>query len=180
MIFSETELRCAFVIEPRKLEDERGFFARVWCEEEFKNKDLNPRLKQCNISYNYKKGTVRGMHYQVAPHEEAKLVRCIRGAIHDVAIDLRRDSPTFAKHISVVLTADNHKALYIPEKFAHGFQTLVDNCEVFYQMSEFYAPECSRGIRWNDPFFNISWPLSDAVVSARDQSYPDFCESSWN
>jgi dTDP-4-dehydrorhamnose 3,5-epimerase len=135
---------------------------------------LNPRLSQCNISYNKKKGTLRGMHYQVAPHEEAKLVRCTRGAIYDVIIDLRRDSPTFTQHVAVALTADNRKALYVPEGFAHGFQTLTDDCEVLYQMSEFYAADYSRGVRWDDPAFAIDWPDAQRIISERDSSYSDF------
>lgn len=172
--FTETKLKGAFVIEPERLEDERGFFARTWCQKEFQEHGLNSRLRQCNISYNKKKGTLRGMHYQVAPHEEAKLIRCTQGAIYDVIVDLRRDLPTFMHYAAVILTEDNRKALYVPEGLAHGFQTLTDDTEVLYQMSEFYAPECSRGVRWDDPAFVIEWPPANRTISERDRSYPDF------
>ena len=168
MIFTETKLKGAFIIDIEPREDERGFFARSWGEDEFKKHGLNPRLVQCNISFNKKRGTLRGMHYQIAPFAEAKLVRCTTGAIYDVIIDLRNDSPTFKKWFSVELSAENRRALYVPEDFAHGFQTLVDNTEVFYQMSEFYHSECSRGLRWNDVAFEIEWPISDVVISEND------------
>jgi dTDP-4-dehydrorhamnose 3,5-epimerase len=174
MIFLEAALKGAYIIEVEKLEDERGFFARSWCAQEFKEHGLNPRLAQCNISYNHKKGTLRGMHYQTMPYEEVKLVRCTRGAIYDVIIDLRPQSPTYKHWTSVELTADNHKMLYVPEGFAHGFQTLEESSEVFYQMSEFYAPGHAKGIRWDDPAFGVRWPLEVAVISARDQHYPDY------
>ena len=162
------------MIELEPTEDERGFFARTFCRKEFQDHDLNPDLIQCNISYNKKKGTLRGMHYQIAPYQEAKLVRCARGAIYDVIIDLRLESPTFKQWIAEELTAETHHMLYVPEGFAHGFQTLEDNSEVFYQMSEFYHPECTRGIRWNDAAFSIEWPLTEVIISAKDLSYPDF------
>lgn len=174
MIFQETELKGAFLIEPERLEDERGFFARSWCKREFKAHGLNPELVQCNISFNKKKGTLRGMHYQEAPHEEARLVRCTNGAICDVIIDLCPGSQTHRQWFSVELTVENRKMLYIPEGFAHGFITLEDNTEVFYQMSESYAPECARGVRWNDSAFNILWPDDVVVISDRDKQYPDF------
>ena len=174
VIFIEIQLQGAYIIEPEKLEDERGFFARSWCEREFAAHNLNPRTVQCNISFNSKKGTLRGMHYQAAPRAEAKLVRCTRGAIYDVIIDLRPKSPTFKQHVAEALTVDDHKMLYIPEGFAHGFQTLEDNAEVFYQISEFHAPECARGVRWNDPAFAIEWPISEPIMLKRDRSYPDF------
>ena len=176
MLFRETELPGAFVIELQKCEDERGFFARSWCQKEFEARGLNPRTVQCNVSLNKVKGTLRGMHYQVAPCVEAKLVRCTRGAIYDVAIDLRRESVTYKQHVSEVLSSDNYKALFIPEGFAHGFQTLEDNCEVFYQMSAFYSPEHQRGLRYNDPAFRISWPIEATVISDRDRNYEDFRE----
>jgi dTDP-4-dehydrorhamnose 3,5-epimerase len=176
VIFAEAGLKGAFIIEPERLEDERGFFARSWCQREFEARGLNPRLVQCNISFNRKRGTLRGMHYQVSPHAEAKLVRCTMGAICDVIIDLRPGSRTFTQWLIAELTAENHRMLYIPEGFAHGFQTLEDNTEVFYQMSEFYHPECARGIRWNDPQFGIRWPLGDPIVSKKDQTYPDFVD----
>ena len=174
MIFTETKLKGAFVIDPEKLEDERGFFARTLCRREFEAHGLNPNLVQCNISFNKKSGTLRGMHYQTKPYEEAKLVRCTKGAICDVIIDLRSYSPSFKQWVRVELTADNHKILYIPEGFAHGIQTLEDNTEVFYQMSEFYTPSYARGVRWNDPAFGIQWPPAERIISERDQSYPDF------
>jgi dTDP-4-dehydrorhamnose 3,5-epimerase len=175
MIFRKIKLNRAFIIETEKLEDERGFFARSWCQQEFQKYGLNSNLVQCNISYNKTKGTVRGMHYQIEPYPEAKLVRCTQGAICDVIVDLRPSSPTFKQWIAVKLTAKNYKMLYIPEGFAHGFQTLEDNTEVFYQMSEFYHPECARGIRWDDPSFNIEWPLrQNLIISEKDLSYPNF------
>jgi dTDP-4-dehydrorhamnose 3,5-epimerase len=174
VIFNETKLKAAFAIELQKQEDERGFFARSWCQQDFAEHGLNPKLVQCNISFNQLKGTLRGMHYQVAPHEEAKLVRCTRGALYDVIVDLRPASPTFKQWLGIELTAENHRMLYIPEGFAHGFQTLEDDTEVFYQMSEFYHPECARGVRWNDPAFNILWPVEEKIISAKDNSYPDF------
>ena len=174
MIFVETELPGAFIIEPEKIADERGFFARTWCQKEFSRRGLTSQFIQGNISLNTKKGTLRGMHYQVQPHEEAKLVRCSQGAIYDVIIDLRPGSPTFRKWTPVELAAENYRALYIPKKFAHGFQTLMDNTAVFYQMSGLYHPDCSRGIRWNDPAFGIEWPSDERIISARDQEFPDF------
>jgi len=174
VIFRESKLAGAFVIEPEKIEDERGFFARSWCQKEFTEHNLNPRIAQCNISRNKKKGTLRGMHYQVAPHAEAKLVHCTKGAIYDVIIDLRADSPTFREHIAETLTAENHKMLYVPEGFAHGFQSLEDESEVFYQISEVYAPQCARGLRWNDPAFGIAWPIANPTMLDRDRKYPDF------
>jgi dTDP-4-dehydrorhamnose 3,5-epimerase len=174
VIFTETALKGTFIIEPERCEDERGFFARTWCIREFEGHGLNPRVVQCNVSYNKKKGTLRGMHFQAAPHEEAKLVRCTMGAIYDVIIDLRPTSPTYAKHVAVVLSAQNRRMLFIPEGFAHGFQTLEDHAEVFYQMSEMYVPECARGVRWDDPAFGIQWPDDDRIISERDQRYSDF------
>ena len=174
MIFSPTVLPGAYIVDIEPRMDERGFFARAWCQEEFSAHGINPHLVQCNISQNRIAGTLRGMHYQIAPAAEAKLVRCTRGAIHDVIIDLRTDSPTFLQHVSVKLTAAAYTMLYVPEGFAHGFLTLADDTEVFYQMSEFYTPECARGVRWNDPQFSIQWPGSVRSISQRDASYPDF------
>ena len=174
MIFEETTLSGAYIVNAEPHKDRRGFFARTWCQKEFEKHGLNPRLVQCNISFNLKKGTFRGMHYQEAPHEEAKLVRCTMGAISDVIVDLRPDSPTFKEHLAVTLSAENRKMLYIPEKFGHGFITLEDDTEVFYQMSEFYSQESARGFRWNDPFFGIRLPLDVTVISERDRDYPDF------
>jgi dTDP-4-dehydrorhamnose 3,5-epimerase len=174
MIFTETKLKGTFVIDPEKLEDERGFFARTWCQREFADRGLNPCIAQCSISFNHKRGTLRGMHYQVAPHEEAKVVCCNRGAIYDVIVDLRPDSPTFIEWLAVELHAENRRMLYIPEGFAHGFQTLEDNTEIFYQISEFYAPEYARGLRWDDAAFGIQWPPADRTISVRDRTHPDF------
>lgn len=174
MFFTETKLKGAFILEPEKLEDERGFFARSWCQREFEAHGLNPRLVQCSISFSEKKATIRGMHYQLPPYEEAKLVRCTRGSIYDAIIDLRPESATFKQHVGEFLTGQNHRMLYVPEGFAHGFLTLEDNTEVFYQISEFYSPEHGRGVRWNDPAFNIEWPLPPSTMSDRDRSCPDF------
>jgi dTDP-4-dehydrorhamnose 3,5-epimerase len=174
MYFHETRLPGAYLIEIERLEDERGFFARTWCQREFEAHGLNPCLVQCNVSYNKRAGTLRGMHYQAAPLAEAKLVRCTRGAIYDVIVDLRRDSPAFKQHLAVTLTPEARNMLYIPEGFAHGFLTLADDTEVFYQMSEFYAPDYARGVRWNDPAIAIQWPAPVQVISDRDANYPDF------
>ena len=176
MLFRETKLPGAFVIDLQKHEDERGFFARSWCRKEFEAHGLDARTVQCNVSFNKVKGTLRGMHYQVAPYAEAKLVRCTRGAIYDVIIDLRRESVTYKQHVSEVLSSNNYKALFVPEGFAHGFQTLEDNSEVFYQMSEFYSAEHQRGLRYNDPAFGINWPTDVMVISDRDRNYEDFKE----
>lgn len=176
MIFTETFLKGAFIVEPEKREDERGFFARTWCQREFRDYGLNTSLVQCNISFNKRKGTLRGMHFQTPPYEEAKLVRCTMGAIYDVIIDLRPNSDTFKKWFALELSSENRKMLYVPEGFAHGFVTLTDNTEVFYQMSQFYHPEYAAGVRWDDPAFNISWPLDVKVISDKDRSYPDFKE----
>lgn len=174
MIFTETKLKGAFILEPEKLEDERGFFARSWCQREFEAHALTPRLSQCSISFSKQRGTLRGMHYQVSPRAEAKLVRCTSGSIYDAIIDLRQESPTFKQYVGLVLTAHNHKMLYVPERFAHGFLTLEENTEVFYQISEFYSPEHARGVRWNDPTFGIEWPLAPSVMSDRDRDCPSF------
>lgn len=174
MIFSETNLKGAFEIEPELLKDERGFFARTFCMKEFENHGFFQKFVQSNISFNLRKGTLRGMHYQAKPHEEAKLIRCTRGAIYDVIIDLREDSPTFRKWIAVELTEQNYKMLYVPEGFAHGFQTLENNTEVFYQMSEFYHPESAKSLRWDDPAFSIVWPDAERIISEKDNSYQFF------
>ncbi|MCE8427573.1 MAG: dTDP-4-dehydrorhamnose 3,5-epimerase [Candidatus Methanoperedens sp.] len=172
MIFKETKLKGAYIIEPARLEDERGFFARTFCKKEFEAYNLNPKLVQCSISYNRRKGTLRGMHYQVAPMAEAKLVRCTRGAIYDVIVDLRPGSLTYCQWEAVEPNAENRKMIYIPEGFAHGFQTLEDDTEVFYQMSEFYAPDYACGVRWDDPAFGIVFPLKNMIVSEKDKNYP--------
>lgn len=171
MIFTETKLNGAFLITPELLEDERGFFARTWCAREFAAHGLNPKLEQCSISFNKTKGTLRGLHYQATPFEEAKLVRCTRGAIYDVAIDLRPDSITFKQWVSAELSADNHLMFYIPAGMAHGFQTLCDDTEVSYQISESYHPDSSRGLRWDDPAFGIEWPIEQKTISPRDASF---------
>ena len=174
MTFEPTKLSGVFEIALEPRADERGFFARSWCESEFRENGLNPKVVQCNISFNSKKGTLRGMHFQAAPLPEAKTVRCLRGSIYDVILDLRPGSHTFKQWAAVTLTDANRKAVYIPEGYAHGFLTLEDGTEVFYQMSEFYHPELARGVRWNDPAFGIVWPGFVEVISDRDQTYPDF------
>jgi dTDP-4-dehydrorhamnose 3,5-epimerase len=175
LIFRETELKGAFLIEPEELHDQRGSFARIWCQREFASQGLNPKLAQCSTSFNLKRGTLRGMHYQAAPYKEVKLVRCTGGAVHDVIIDLRPESATFKRHFGTVLSVENRKMLYVPERFAHGFQTLEDRTEVLYLISEFYSPEHARGVRWDDPAFGIAWPPAERIISERDQAYPDFC-----
>jgi len=172
MIFRETKLRGAFIIDIERREDDRGFFARTWCRREFEVHGLNPRLAQCSISFNARKGTLRGMHYQVKPFEEAKLVRCTKGSLCDVIVDMRRDSPSFKEHLSITLTSGNRTMLYVPEGFAHGFLTLEDGTEVHYQISEFYAPDYAKGFRWNDPAFGIAWPSAVSIIW--DRNYPDF------
>jgi len=174
MIFHETSLKGAFIIEPERMEDARGFFARTWCEREFAAHSVQTSWVQNNLSFNLREGTLRGMHYQAAPHEEEKLVRCTMGAIFDVMIDLRLSSPTYLRHVAVEVSAQNRKMVYIPKGVAHGFQTLEDDVEVFYQISEFYVPQSARGVRWNDLAFNIVWPEADRIISDRDQSYPNF------
>ena len=174
MIFTETKLAGAFVIELERHTDERGFFARTFCQQEFEAHGLKAEVAQCNVSFNKRKGTLRGMHYQAAPFAEAKLVRCTAGSIYDVIIDLRPASATFKRHFAVELSAENHRMLYIPEDFAHGFQTLEDNTEVFYQMAQRYSAEHARGVRWNDPAFGIEWPKSERIIIERDRNYPDF------
>jgi dTDP-4-dehydrorhamnose 3,5-epimerase len=174
MIFRETELNGAFLIEPERLEDNRGFFARAWCRKEFMAHGLTGALVQSNISFNKRTGTLRGMHFQAAPYEEAKLVRCTMGAVYDVIVDLRPDSSTFLRWVAVELTAKNHKMLYIPENFAHGYQTLADNTEVFYQVSQFYSPGSEQGLRYNDPIFGIKWPMDVQAISHKDRSWPDY------
>jgi dTDP-4-dehydrorhamnose 3,5-epimerase len=174
MIFKPTSLVGAFIVEPELHRDVRGFFARTWCREEFAARGLNPTLAQCSLSFTERRGTVRGMHYQDAPHQEAKLVRCARGAVHDVIVDLRPHSPTFRHHFAVELRRGSYRMLYVPEGVAHGFQTLEDDTEVAYQISEFHRPEAARGVRWDDPAFAIPWPEPVRLVSDRDRSYPDF------
>lgn len=176
MVITETRLKGAFVIELEPFTDVRGFFARAWSEREFEDFGLNSRFVETNISFNEKKGTLRGMHYQLPPHEQAKLVRCTRGSIYDVIIDLRPESPTFKQWFPLEMSAENRLMLFVPAKFAHGFQTLEDQTEVTYQTSAYYAPEHGRGVRWNDPAFNISWPISwpNLTMIDRDLNYEDF------
>jgi dTDP-4-dehydrorhamnose 3,5-epimerase len=173
--FRETKLRGAFMIEPEMFEDERGLFGRSFSAKEFEARGIDPRIAECNLSFSKKRHTIRGMHFQSASHAQAKLVRCTKGAIYDVIIDLRPESPTFKQWIAEELSAENRRMLYVPREFAHGFQTLVDDTEVFYQVSEFYAPQAAGGIRWNDSAFAIVWPATDGVtINQRDQTYPDF------
>lgn len=172
MIFTETSLKGAFIIDCAPINDDRGFFARSFCQHEFASIGLKTEVAQCNVSFNRKKGTLRGMHFQLPPTAETKLVRCTRGSIYDVIIDLRKDSQTYCAWTSLELTALNHKAIYIPEGFAHGFQTLENESEVFYQMFEFYDPLCASGVRCDDPAFNITWPLPAPFLSDKDRSYP--------
>lgn len=172
MIFTQTPLAGAYLIDPERIVDERGFFARTWCRDEFERQGLETRLVQCNVSYNTRRGTLRGMHYQAEPHEEVKLVRCTQGAIYDVIVDIRPDSSTYLRWVAEELTAENRRMFYIPGGFAHGFQTLLDGAEVSYQMSDFFHPQSSRGIRHDDPTIKIDWPLDVAIISDKDRGYP--------
>jgi len=174
MKFTETKLKGAYLITPDFIDDERGFFARTFCHQEFQEYGLNINIVQCNISFNVRKGTVRGMHYQMPPHAEAKVIRCTAGAIVDVIIDLRPDSPTFKQWFSIELNDKNHQMLYVPEGFAHGYQTIAPRTEIFYQVSNFYHPASERGIRWDDPAFEIKWPLPVTDISKKDASHPDW------
>lgn len=174
MEFEPAGIDGAWIMHLDPHEDERGFFARAWCAEDFGRRGLNPSLAQCSLSYNRRAGTLRGMHYQAAPAEEAKVVRCIRGAIHDVLLDLRRTSPTYRNWVARDLTADNRASFYVPEGVAHGFLTLSDDAEVLYLISRGHVPALARGVRWDDPLFGIRWPRQPAVISERDRSYPDF------
>jgi dTDP-4-dehydrorhamnose 3,5-epimerase len=174
MNFTPTNLPNAFIIEPHRFKDPRGFFTRTWSRREFLDNGCDPDLLECNLSFNHKAGTLRGMHFQLEPHGQPKLVRCTRGAIWDAIVDLRPDSPAFRQWVGVELTADNHRQLYIPRGFAHGFITLADATEVFYQMGGAYHAPASRGVRWNDPAFAIAWPRDPAVIIDRDAAYPDF------
>lgn len=173
MIFEATPLHGALVAHLERKEDERGFFARVWCEEEAAAHGIDPRIAQSNLSYNRHRGTLRGMHYRVEPHAEAKTIRCIRGAVFDVIVDLRPSSPSYLQWFGVELSADNRASLYVPEGLAHGFQTLEDHTEVLYLMNQLYAPHAERGVRWDDPAFAIAWPSADTrVMSERDRNWP--------
>ena len=174
MILKETKLKGAYVIELEKEKDERGFFARSFCRKEFKKRGIDFNIVQSDLSYNKRKGILRGMHYQAAPHEEAKIVTCVKGAVYDVIIDLRAGSSTYCKWFSLELNTRNYTSLYIPEGFAHGFQALADDTVVLYQMSEFYYPGSVRGARWDDRSFNIKWPILPCILSDKDATYPDF------
>ena len=174
MIFQETKLAGVFEIQIEAKADERGFFARTWCQQEFESHGLNSRLAQCSVSFNIRKGTLRGMHYQAAPFPETKVVRCTRGSLYDVVLDLRETSPTFKQWIGVTLDAEKRNMVYVPEGCAHGFITLEAETEIFYQISEFFKPELSRGVRWDDPAFKIAWPAPVELISERDRTYPDF------
>jgi len=174
MLFTETKLKGAYIIDVKRLEDERGFFGRSYCKQEMEEYGLNTNMVQANVSYNKKKATLRGMHMQAAPYAETKLVRCTRGAIYDVIIDMREDSETYKQWIGVELTADNYRMLFVPEGFAHGFITLEDNTDVTYNVTQYYTPGSERGIRWNDPAFNIVWPIAPEIISEKDRAVPDF------
>lgn len=180
MRFLQTQLPGVWTIEVDRIEDERGWFARTFDADAFDAHGLSPRMVQCNASYNARCGTIRGMHYQAEPHAEPKLVRCVRGVSFDVAVDLRPASPTYCRWHGVELSAESHRALYLPAGVAHGYQTLSDACEVFYQMGHRYVPEAARGVRWDDPAFGIEWRsgVGEPIVSARDRAYPDFCGES--
>lgn len=174
MIFTETKLKGAYVVDIKPIEDDRGLFARSFCQQEFASQGLRVNVKQCNISNNKKRGTLRGMHFQLSPKAEAKLVRCTRGRIYDVIIDLRPQSQTYCQWVAVELSENNYRALYVPEEFAHGFQTLEDDTDVFYHMFEFYSLEHAIGVRWNDPAFGITWPVPNPTISERDNSHPSY------
>jgi dTDP-4-dehydrorhamnose 3,5-epimerase len=174
MIFTEAPLRGAFVIELEPRSDERGFFARAFCQNELAEHGLKHGITQANMSYNFKRGTLRGMHYQLPPHAEVKMVRCIAGAIYDVIVDIRKDSPTYLKWFGIELSAANRKMFYVPEGFAHGYQALTDDSEVLYLVTEFYTPNAERGVRWNDPSFKIVWPIAEAILSPKDAVHADF------
>ena len=176
MKFTETKIPGVFVIELERHEDDRGWFARAWCCEEFAAHGLPTDLAQCSLSHNTQRSTVRGMHFQSVPHAEVKLVRCVAGAVHDVALDLRSESPTFKQSFAAELSAENGRALFLPEGIAHGFQTLIDDATLFYQMSKPYAPESASGVRWDDAAFQIEWPIADPIVCERDLAFPDFTE----
>ena len=173
MIFTPTALGGATIVDLERREDERGFFARIYCEREFAEHGLRARMVQSNMSHTRRAGTLRGMHYQIPPHSEDKLVRCVRGAIWDAIVDLRPDSPTFRKWIGVELSADNGRMLLVPKGFAHGFVTLTEDCAVTYQVSEFYTPAAERGLRWNDPAIGIRWPVEVVDLSDKDRDWPD-------
>jgi dTDP-4-dehydrorhamnose 3,5-epimerase len=175
LIFTPIKIAGSFIIDPELSKDERGFFARSFCQDEFRQFGLESRIVQCSISYNRKKGTLRGLHFQDTPHEEEKIVSCTKGSIYDVILDLRKDSRTYCQWVSIELTEKNFRMVYIPRGCAHGFQTLVDNSIVYYQMTEFFHPECARAVRWDDPKFKIVWMLNEKIISEKDQNNPDYC-----
>ena len=172
MIFTETALKGAYIIDLEPRPDSRGFFARAFCQKEFEAQRLKPVIAQANVAFNHRKGTLRGMHFQFPPAAETKVVRCTRGAILDIIVDLRPESPTWLEHIAVELTEDNHRALYVPERFAHGYQVLEDKTETSYQVGEFYTPGCEGGLRYSDPLLKLSWPLPITVISPKDEVWP--------
>jgi dTDP-4-dehydrorhamnose 3,5-epimerase len=174
MIFTETKINGVYVIEPELRRDERGFFARSFCKEEFEKNGLDSDIVQCNISYNRKKGILRGMHYQAQPHEEVKIVSCTKGAIYDVVLDLRKESETCRQWVAVELSDKNFKMVYIPKGCAHGFQTLKNDVVVCYQMTEFFHPECAHGVKWDDSVFGIQWPTGRKIISEKDQQFPGY------
>jgi dTDP-4-dehydrorhamnose 3,5-epimerase len=174
MTFTETPLAGAFIIDIARLEDERGFFARTWSADELTKRGLDATVVQCNVAWNPVRGTLRGMHFQHSPHEEVKIIRCTRGALFDVIVDLRHGSPTYCQSTSVELTADSRRMLYVPKGFAHGYLTLTDEVEAYYHVSAPYAPECATGVRWDDPAFGIEWPFTPTVMSAKDRTWPRF------
>ncbi|HEY4831866.1 MAG TPA: dTDP-4-dehydrorhamnose 3,5-epimerase [Waddliaceae bacterium] len=174
MKFTPTPLKRAFLIDLEKTEDSRGFFARLYCCEEFKQHALEPKIVQANDSWSASKGTLRGLHYQLPPKSETKLVRCLSGSLYDMILDIRKDSPTFGKSFGAVLSAENRRMMYVPHGFAHGFLTLEDNTEIFYLVSEFFSKELERGIRWDDPCFNLAWPETPKIISDRDRNHPNF------
>ncbi len=174
MKFKPTPLKGAYLIDLKKIEDERGFFGRVFSSSEFEEQALEPAIVQINNSFSAEKGTLRGLHYQLPPREETKLIRCIKGSLYDLILDIRKDSPTFGQSFGATLTAENRTMMYVPKGFAHGFITLEPNTEMLYFVSETYSPEYERGIRWNDPKFSVSWPIEPTVLSERDCQHPDF------
>lgn len=179
MIFHETKLKGAFLVDVERREDNRGFFARTFCAREFEEHGLNPIGRQCNMSFNHRKGTLRGMHIQTEPATETKYIRCTAGGIFYAVIDFRPESPTYLQHIELELTAENRRALYVPGMFAIGYLTLMENTEVHYMVGEFYTPTCERGVRYNDPYFKLNWPIPVSEISAKDANWPDFNPKDW-
>lgn len=175
MIINTTSLKDALIIDLKRIGDERGFFARAWCRAELADAGVEATVVQANIGYCAQRGTLRGLHYQKAPHEEQKWIRCVRGSVFDVIVDLRQDSPTYRKWLGVELSAEDRRMLYVPKGFAHGYLSLEDDCEVLYMVSEYYAPDHEAGIRWDDPAFGINWPVNEELIlSEKDRNWPDF------